>query len=98
MVAFATTSSSVSLRGLGSCLPRLSARRRIPRHAVGLKKYLCGTSRVSKTSDKKHTSASLGHSEVLSVKHSPANAIPEFCQLSEQALESASLLTFKAFC
>ena len=43
-------------------------------------------------SDKKDTAASLCHSEELSVKYSPCQAIPEFIQLSEQESESAPLL------
>lgn len=43
--------------------------------AVALKKYRCGTSPVSKTSDNEHTAASLGHSEVLSVKHAERDAV-----------------------
>src|SRR5690606_37491247 len=49
----------------GKAFPRLSARRRMPRQAVALKKYRCGSSPVSKMSDNEHTAASLGHSEVL---------------------------------
>jgi hypothetical protein len=41
---------------------------------------LGGTGRVSKTSDNEHTAASLGHSEVLSVKHTVGPPIPEFSQ------------------
>lgn len=52
----------------------------MPTAALGLKKYLGGTGRVSKTSDNEHTAAALGHSEVLSVKHPPDHAVPEFDQ------------------
>src|SRR5690606_26789074 len=38
----------------GSSFPRFSARRRIPRQAVALKKYRCGSSPVSKMSDNEH--------------------------------------------
>src|SRR4051812_48301734 len=38
--------------------------------AVALKKYRCGTSPVSWTSDNEHTAASLGHCEIPSVQHS----------------------------
>lgn len=41
----------------------------------------------SRTRDKEQTAASLGHSEELSVKHSPRTAIPEFIQALEQASE-----------
>jgi hypothetical protein len=55
----------------------------IPLAAVGLKKYLRGTGRVSSTSDNEHTAASLGHSEVLSVKHPVRPPIPEVGQGSQ---------------
>jgi len=61
----------------------LAARRRIPRHAFGLKKYLGGTGPVSKTSDNEHTLASLGQAEVLSVKHAVGPPVPEFPQRPE---------------
>jgi hypothetical protein len=65
----------------GNFFPRLLARRRIPAHAFGLKEYRAGTSRLSSSvSDNKHTLASLGQSEVLSVQHPPCEPIPEFCQ------------------
>jgi hypothetical protein len=68
-----------SIKAGGNALPRLSARRRIPRHALGLKKNLGATSR-SKTSDNEHTAAALCHSVILSVKYPPAHAIPAFDQ------------------
>ncbi|MFM9735859.1 hypothetical protein, partial [Streptomyces niveiscabiei] len=52
----------------GNCLPRASARRSIPAHAVALKKYLGGIDIGSSTCDNKHTPASLGHSEILGIK------------------------------
>ena len=61
----------------GKIRPRFSARRRMPRAALALKKNLCGT-RVSKISDNEHSSASLGHSEISAVKHAPRNPIPAF--------------------
>ena len=61
----------------GNGLPLLSARRSIPAHAVALKKYRRGTPDSSKASDKKDTAAALGHSEELSVKHSPRETIPD---------------------
>src|SRR5690606_39916886 len=63
-----------------SDLPRFAARRRMPRQAVALKKNRCGAAPLSKVSDNEHTTASLGHSEVLSVKNSVREPIPEFCQ------------------
>jgi hypothetical protein len=50
---------------------------------VALKKNRCGRSPVSKVSDNEHTTASLGHSKVLSVKHSVGEPIPEFDQAPE---------------
>jgi hypothetical protein len=64
----------------GNCTRFLTARRRIPAHAFGLKEYFAGTSRVSKTSDNEDATAALWNSQVLSVKHAPGDAIPEFAQ------------------
>ena len=64
----------------GSVFPRFSARRRIPAHALALKKYRRGTSPVSKTSDNEDATAALGNSEELSVKNSVRDPIPEFPQ------------------
>jgi hypothetical protein len=52
-------------------LPRFSARRSIPAHAIELKKNRCGIEVVSSTCDNEHTTASLGHSEILGIKDSP---------------------------
>ena len=59
----------------------LSALRRIPTAAFGLKENLGGSSPVSKTSDNEDATAPLGYSEVLSVKHSVGPPIPEVGQL-----------------
>ena len=59
----------------GKGFPLVSARRRIPRHAFALKKYFRAT-HGSKTSDKKHTLASLGHTAALRVQYSPRQALP----------------------
>jgi hypothetical protein len=78
----ATTALNTPTRGSGKLLPLLVARRKIPAQAFLLKEYFCGVD-VSKTSDKKDTSASLWYSEELAVKNSPAAAIPEpnhFCE------------------
>jgi hypothetical protein len=69
------TASKASRRQGGSCLPRFSARRRMPRQAFWLKKYRGGTAPVSKMSDKEDTTAALGYSAVLSVQHAPADRI-----------------------
>gem|GEM_PF-5846851 len=87
------TALSASAKGRGNALPRLAARRRIPRQAVALKKYRCGSSPVSKTSDNEHTTASLGYSKELSVKNSVGEPIPEFAQHPE---EGSKILTLVA--
>ena len=43
-------------------------------------------------SDKKDTAASLGHSEELSVKHSPCKTIPEFIHLPEEGTKGSSFV------
>ena len=50
---------------VGSDLPRLLARRRIPVQAIGLKKYLCGIESITTTCHKKHALAPLGDTEIL---------------------------------
>ena len=62
----------------------------MPAAALGLKKYLGGTGWVSKTSDNEDAAPSLGYSEVLSVKHPPGDAVPEFDQPSNQDGKVAS--------
>lgn len=66
---------SAARRGPGRRFSRLSARARMPAHALGLKKNL-GWTLPSKTSDNEDAMASLGHSEVLSVEKSPARSAP----------------------
>lgn len=68
----------------GNRLPRFSARRRMPRQAVALKKYRGGRPTVSKISDNEDATASLGNSKVLSVKNSVGEPIPEFAQHAEE--------------
>lgn len=63
--------SNASRSSLGKALPLLSARRMIPAQALALKKYRRGTPPVSSVDDKEHTLAPLGHTEELSVQHSP---------------------------
>jgi hypothetical protein len=62
----------------------------MPRQAVPLKKYRCGTSPVSKMSDNEDATAALWYSSVLSVKNSVGEPIPEFPQDSEQGSKSPS--------
>jgi hypothetical protein len=72
----------------GIFLPFLSARRRIPAHALRLKKYRCGTLPIgSKTSDKKHASPSLRYSPKLAVENRPCERIPEPIKGGEEASE-----------
>ena len=69
-VGRATICSACSNAG-GNSLPRLSARRNIPAHAVELKKNRCWIEPVSSTCDNEHTAAALGHSKILGIKDSP---------------------------
>jgi hypothetical protein len=57
---------------------------------LALKKNRCGRSPVSKISDNEHTTASLGHSEELSVKHSICEPIPELSQRPEEGTKVPS--------
>jgi hypothetical protein len=81
---------STSRNARGRTFPLLSARRRIPAQAFWLKKYRCGTTPVSKVSDNEHTTAALGHSEVLSVQHSIGEPIPELAQAPEEGTKVPS--------
>jgi hypothetical protein len=73
----------------GNVRPRLSALRKMPAAARGLKKNLGGTW-GSKISDNEHSTASLGDSEKSAVEHAPLNPIPaldhenpeDFCKVS----------------
>jgi hypothetical protein len=75
---------------VGKVFPRFSARRSIPRHALALKKYRCGTTPVSKMSDKEDATAALGNSNVLSVKNSVGEPIPELPQESDKEAKRPS--------
>jgi hypothetical protein len=57
---------------------------------LALKKNRCGGSVISKISDNEHTSAPLGNSKVLSVKHSVGEAIPELNQRPEDGTKVPS--------
>ena len=84
--AESTTSCSTRCKSAGNFLPRFSARWRIPEQAFALKQYGNRWSPVfSNMSDNEHTPSSLGdgtrvwfHSDVLSVKDSPGDTIPQF--------------------
>src|SRR5690606_32250379 len=74
-------------------------RRRIPAHALAVKKYRCGRSPVSKISDNEHTAPSLWDSSreaacshELSVKDSVGPPIPEFAQATEEGTKIPSLV------
>jgi hypothetical protein len=62
----------------------------MPRQAVALKKYRCGTSPVSKISDNEDATAPLWYSEVLSVKNPVGEPIPEFRQPPEEGAKVPS--------
>jgi hypothetical protein len=94
--ASATAFSAASKCG-GNARPRASARRRIPAQARALKKYRCGTSPVSKTSDNEHTLSSLRdgtpvavHSHKLSVQNAVGEPIPEVAQEPEEGTKVPS--------
>jgi hypothetical protein len=78
------------LKGGKSGRPIWFALLSIPRAAFGLKKYACGTTWVSITSNNVDSSARLGDSEVFAVKHAPAHAIPEFGQCANDDSEVPS--------
>jgi hypothetical protein len=66
----------------GSRLPRTVERRRIPVAALA-ETSKRGSTVASKISDKEHSTASLGHSEVACVENSPPDAIPEVGQSTD---------------
>jgi hypothetical protein len=68
----------------------LFARFKIPAAARALNEYFSGTSSITKMSDNEHTTASLGDSEVLSVKHSEREPIPKFSQRREDGAQIPS--------
>jgi hypothetical protein len=75
---------------VGNALPLRSALLKIPAHAVGLKKNLCGSTPVCKTRDNEDSTATLRDSEVLSVQHSVSEPIPEFDQRPEEGTKVRS--------
>jgi hypothetical protein len=87
---FPTVCSNAAFSAGGNALPLRSALLRIPAHAVGLKKNLCGSTPVSKTRDNEDSTATLGDSEVLSVQHSVSEPIPEFDQRPEEGTKVPS--------
>ena len=79
---------STAPSGSGKLFPLLSARLSIPRHALGLKQYGPRCPPRSKMSDKKHTAASLGHSEELRVEYTPCQTVPEVIHFGEELSKS----------
>ncbi|SPK73703.1 protein of unknown function [Cupriavidus taiwanensis] len=77
----------------GRVIPREAERRRIPAQAFALKKYRCGTLPASKTADNEDAAALLWNSEVLSVKNSVGEPIPEFCQAPEEGAKIPPFVT-----
>ena len=91
------TDVRAAIKAGGNARPRFSARRRIPAQAFALKKYRCGTSPVSKTSDNEHTLPSLWdgtsvavHSDKLSVQNPVGEPIPEVPQEPEEGAKVPS--------
>ncbi len=84
------TAMSACAKGGGKVFPRFSARRRMPRQAVLVKKYRCGTSPASKTSDNEDATPSLGYSKMLSVKYSVGDPIPAVDQHPEEGSKRPS--------
>lgn len=68
-IVWRSAASSIS----GKRLPRRSARRKIPSHALALKEYLAGAL-SSKIEDKVDAAATLGDAPVLSIKNSVSKA------------------------
>ena len=89
--------SSASLKCSGNVFFLFSALRRIPAHALGLKKNLGGTGPVSKTSDNEDTSPALRDgagvslcSDPLSVEHAISPPIPQVPQRPEEGTKIPS--------
>src|SRR5579875_3532304 len=77
LLLLAASPSSARRKGSGNVRSLRSARRRMPAAARGVRKYLGGTGDVSKMSDNEDATASLGHSEELSIQTTPFRlAIP----------------------
>jgi hypothetical protein len=84
------TCSNARRNVVGNVFPRFAARRSIPRQALALKEYRCGTTPVSKMSDNEDATAALGNSNVLSVKNSVGEPIPELPQDSDKEAKRPS--------
>jgi len=86
VVVVCATCSKASRKALGNSRPRFSARRRIPRHAFGLKKYF-GWTWGSKMADKEHALPSLRQAGVLCIQHRPRHTVPELIQRGKDDAE-----------
>lgn len=88
--------ASADFKEGGNSRPRFSARRRMPRQALGESQYFGGTSgsRIS-ASEQEDPSPSLDHSEVLRVKNPPGPHIPEVRQPSKDDAEVGSSVAGK---
>jgi hypothetical protein len=75
----------------GNTLPRLFARRKMPADAFALKENLLGAVGF-KTCDNEHSTASLGDSEVASIKSSPRDRVPELIHFTEESEEITALI------
>jgi len=83
------TATSASTKGSGNILPRRSARRRIPRAALGESEYR-GGAWSTRTADNEHAAAALRDTEVLCIQSSPRDVVPEFVQIMEDDPEVTS--------
>ena len=82
-------------RGSGIFTPLLTALSRIPRQVLGLKKYFCGRSPVSKISNKEDSTTLLGYSEVFSVKDAVGPPIPDLSQRPDDGTKVPSSVCAK---
>jgi hypothetical protein len=82
--------SNDCLKEGGRFLPIRSTRRRIPTAAFWLKKYFSETGPVSMHGNNVDSTALLGDSEKLAVKHTPRDVIPAFVQRFENDGEVTS--------
>jgi hypothetical protein len=83
--------SSAVRNASGNSRPRFCARRRIPAAALGLKKYLAGTSASSTSGNDEEAPPPLGHSEEPAVQNSVGQVPkPEVGQAPEDGSEIPS--------
>jgi hypothetical protein len=83
-------------KGVGRARPRLSARRKIPAAAFGLKKNRSGTVPCRTSGNDEDASPPLGHTEVSAVQHSPGEIVkPELGQRRENDSEIPAVVAGK---